>query len=122
MNSPRHKKEFTNKELDRIRDMYLSGDSTKEISTSVNRTRIATAAAIHRMIQTKQIPVLRSMAVIYLGGIDAAQIALQKSKARGSKTVRYLTKNCIYSNVTVGALEQQISRYKLASHLLGATQ
>ncbi|WP_335983616.1 hypothetical protein [Acinetobacter haemolyticus] len=122
MTSPRHKKEFTNKELDRIKEMYLAGDSIKDIASSVNRTRIATSAAIHRMLHSKQIPVLRSMAVIYLGGIDAAQIALEKSKARGSKTVRYLTKNCIYSNVPVGALEQQISRYKLASHLLGAKE
>ncbi|MBP8005374.1 MAG: hypothetical protein KAZ18_00500 [Acinetobacter sp.] len=122
MTALRHKKEFTNKELDRIKEMYLAGKSTKDIAESLNRTCLATSAAIHRMLRTKQIPVLRSMAVIYLGGIDAAQIALEKSKARGSKTVRYLTKNCIYSNVPVGALEQQISRYKLASHLLGAKE
>ncbi|ENX33910.1 hypothetical protein F889_02574 [Acinetobacter colistiniresistens] len=111
-------KEFTNLELDQLKKMYLAGDHSQDIADAVKRSRSSVLSAIYRMIRTQQIPVVRSMAVIRLGGIDAAEAELQRAKLKGFKRISYLTPKCAYSNISVEALQQQISRYKLASHLL----
>lgn len=118
MKALRHYKYFTNKELQLLKTMYLAGKPSTEIAAATNRSKCAVLATIHRMIRTQQIPVVRSMAVICLGGIDAAQEALQRAKDNGFKNIIYLTPKDTISNITAEKLEKQISRYKLASHLL----
>ncbi|WP_043969704.1 MULTISPECIES: hypothetical protein [unclassified Acinetobacter] len=118
MTALRHNKPFTNKELDLLKTMYLAGKASADIAAATNRSRSGVLAAIHRMIRTKQIPVVRSMAVICLGGINAAEVELQRAKHKGFNRITYLTPNCLYSNISVEALQEHISRYKQVSHLL----
>ncbi|MCU4378246.1 sigma factor-like helix-turn-helix DNA-binding protein [Acinetobacter haemolyticus] len=115
MNTRCPAKPFTTKDVRVIKQMYEEGSSYKEIAEALGRSIGSVMATTNRLIRSKQIKSLRCKSVMQLGGLEAAQAALNKAICKGYKYINYTTSKGKNSHVLRANLEKQIARYMAAN-------
>lgn len=109
-------KSYTTVEVKKIKEMYEGGATYSDISEALNRSKFSVMATTNRMIQSGQIKSTRCLSIISLGGLSAAQAALERAKSKGHKYVNYKNIKGNASHVFVANLEKQIARYTASQH------